>query len=76
MLSKNKREHPLGKIAERTIGYEKLDKDGTYFRVGLEGAFSQYLRGDSGLRLSKKLRMGSGSPLVTPMKKSLHRAMT
>ena len=40
-----KREHPLGKIAERTIGYERKDKDGTYFRVGLEGAFSQYLRG-------------------------------
>ena len=39
-----KRENPLGKIAERTIGYEKKDKDGTYFRVGLEGAFSQYLR--------------------------------
>ena len=53
-----KREHPLGKIAERTIGYEKLDKDGTYFRVGLEGAFSQYLRGDSGLRLKQKIANG------------------
>ena len=28
-----KREHPLGKIAERTVGYEKRDTDGTYFRV-------------------------------------------
>ena len=42
-----KREHPLGKIAERTIGYEKLDNNGSYFRVGLEGAFSEYLRGES-----------------------------
>ena len=51
-----KREHPLGKIAERTIGYEMQDQDGTYFRVGLEGAFSQYLRGDSGVRLTKNCK--------------------
>jgi len=58
-----KREHPLGKIAERTIGYEKLDKDGAYFRVGLEGAFSQYLRGDSGLRLKQKIANGQWKPI-------------
>ena len=39
------REQPLGKIAERTIGYEKKGVTGSYFRVGLEGAFSQYLKG-------------------------------
>jgi len=58
-----KREHPLGKIAERSIGYEKLDKDGTYFRVGIEGAFSQYLRGDSGLRLKQKIANGQWKPI-------------
>lgn len=58
-----KREHPLGKIAERTIGYEKLDQDGTYFRVGLEGAFSQYLRGESGLRLKQKIANGQWKPI-------------
>ena len=58
-----KREHPLGKIAERSIGYEKLDKDGTYFRVGLEGAFSQYLRGDPGLRLKQKIANGQWKPI-------------
>ena len=58
-----KREYPLGKIAERSIGYEKLDKDGTYFRVGLEGAFSQYLRGDSGLRLKQKIANGQWKPI-------------
>ena len=58
-----KREHPFGKIAERTIGYEKLDKDGTYFRVGLEGAFSNYLRGDSGLRLKQKIANGQWKPI-------------
>ena len=39
------REHPLGKIAERSVGYERVDEDGYYTRVGLEGAFGQYLRG-------------------------------
>lgn len=58
-----KRENPLGKIAERTIGYEKKDKDGTYFRVGLEGAFSQYLRGDQGLRLKQKIANGHWKPI-------------
>ena len=58
-----KREHPLGKIAERTIGYELQDSDGTYFRVGLEGAFSQYLRGDEGLRLKQKIANGQWKPI-------------
>ncbi|MGA0048380.1 MAG: penicillin-binding protein [Flavobacteriaceae bacterium] len=58
-----KREHPLGKIAERTIGYEMQDPDGTYFRVGLEGAFSQYLRGDEGLRLKQKIANGQWKPI-------------
>ena len=30
------RQSHLGKIAERTIGYEKVDKSGNYIRVGLE----------------------------------------
>ena len=58
-----KRDHPLGKIAERTIGYEKQDKDGTFFRVGLEGAFSKYLRGDPGLRLKQKIANGQWKPI-------------
>ena len=58
-----KREHPLGKIAERTIGYEMQDPDGTYFQVGLEGAFSQYLRGDEGLRLKQKIANGQWKPI-------------
>ena len=39
------REHPLGKIAERSVGYERIDENGYITRVGLEGAFGQYLRG-------------------------------
>ena len=58
-----KREHPLGKIAERTIGYEKLDNNGSYFRVGLEGAFSEYLRGNPGIRLKQKIANGQWKPI-------------
>ena len=57
------REHPLGKIAERTIGYEKKDKSGRFITVGLEGAFSQYLRGNSGLRLKQKIANGQWKPI-------------
>ena len=58
-----KREHPLGKIAERTIGYEKLDNNGSYIRVGLEGAFSEYLRGNPGIRLKQKIANGQWKPI-------------
>ena len=57
------REHPLGKIAERTIGYEKKDVSGSYFRVGLEGAFSQYLKGEKGYRLKQKIANGQWKPI-------------
>ncbi|MBC7440675.1 MAG: penicillin-binding protein, partial [Flavobacterium sp.] len=37
------REHPIGKIAERTIGYERIDENGKIRTSGIEGAFSKYL---------------------------------
>ena len=57
------REHPLGRIAERTIGYEMQDKEGKFLRVGLEGAFSQYLRGEEGRRLKQKIAGGQWKPI-------------
>ena len=57
------REQPLGKIAERTIGYEKKGASGSYFRVGLEGAFSQYLKGEKGYRLKQKIANGQWKPI-------------
>ncbi|MBK79143.1 MAG: penicillin-binding protein [Flavobacteriaceae bacterium] len=57
------REQPLGKIAERTIGYEKKGNSGFYFRVGLEGAFSQYLKGEKGYRLKQKIANGQWKPI-------------
>ncbi len=57
------REHPIGKIAERTIGYEKKDPAGHYIRVGLEGAFGQILKGENGRRLKQKIANGQWKPI-------------
>lgn len=57
------REHPLGKVAERTVGYEQRDKAGFYLRVGLEGAFGQYLKGEPGRRLKQKIANGQWKPI-------------
>ncbi len=57
------REHPLGKIAERTVGYERRDENGYYTRVGLEGAFGQYLRGTEGRRLKQRIAKGQWKPI-------------
>ena len=61
--SKEVRENPMGKICERTIGYEKKDPSGRYIRVGLEGAFSHFLKGQSGQRLKQKIANGQWKPI-------------
>ncbi|QCW99045.1 PASTA domain-containing protein [Aggregatimonas sangjinii] len=60
---KTVREHPLGKIAERSVGYERVDENGYYTRVGLEGAFGEYLRGTEGKRLKQKIAKGQWKPI-------------
>jgi cell division protein FtsI (penicillin-binding protein 3) len=60
---KTVRERPLGKIAERTIGYEQQQPDGSFLRVGLEGAFGDDLRGIPGLQLRQKIANGEWKPL-------------
>ncbi|WP_299434578.1 penicillin-binding protein [uncultured Maribacter sp.] len=62
---KTVREHPLGKIAERSVGYERVDENGYYTRVGLEGAFGQYLGGVEGKRLKQKIAKGQWKPIGT-----------
>jgi len=52
------REHPLGKVAARTIGYD--DYRG---RPGIEGAFSKELRGKDGQRLKQKIAQGQWKPI-------------
>jgi cell division protein FtsI (penicillin-binding protein 3) len=60
---KTKREHPLGKIAERSVGYERIDENGYHTRVGMEGAFSEYLSGIEGQRLKQKIAKNQWKPI-------------
>lgn len=57
------REHPLGKMAERTVGRVVEEEQGGFTRVGLEGAFSQYLEGEVGQRLKQKIAGGQWKPI-------------
>ena len=57
------REHPIGKIAERTIGYERIDHDGNTRIAGIEGAFSDYLNGKDGKILKQRIAKGQWKPL-------------
>ena len=56
------REHPMGKIAERTVGNQRKDKPG-YYSVGLEGAYDEFLRGKEGRRLKQKIAKGQWKPV-------------
>lgn len=60
---KSVRKRPLGAIAERTIGYIGLDKNGKSNAVGLEGAFSKYLNGKDGKILKQKISQGQWKPI-------------
>lgn len=57
------REHPIGKIAERTIGYERTDEKGHILKVGLEGAYSKYLQGTDGKQVKQKIAQGQWKPI-------------
>ena len=57
------REHPIGKIAERTIGYERVDHNGRVRVAGIEGAFSKYLNGKDGKVLKQRIAKGQWKPL-------------
>ncbi len=48
------REHPMGKIGRRTVGYNN---------VGLEGAFNEYLKGKKGRQFKQKISKGQWKPL-------------
>lgn len=52
------RAHPLGKVAERTIGYD--DYRGA---PGIEGAYRDFLKGKNGFRLKQKIAKGQWRPI-------------
>lgn len=60
-----RREHPMGGIAQRSIGYERTDEDGNVTRAGIDGAFGEkYLQGVNGKRLKQKIGNGQWKPIV------------
>ena len=59
-----KREHPMGGIAQRTIGYERTDDQGNITRPGIDGAFGiKYLSGVDGQRKKQQIGKGQWKPL-------------
>ncbi|HEY0045385.1 MAG TPA: penicillin-binding protein [Flavobacterium sp.] len=60
---KTVREHPIGLIAERTIGYARQDENGRLTRVGIEGAFGEYLNGKDGKIMKQKIAKGQWKPI-------------
>ena len=57
------REHPIGKIAERTIGYERERADGAFDGKGIEWAYRSYLNGKDGKILKQKIAKGQWKPI-------------
>lgn len=55
---KTVRAHPIGKIAERTIGYHDYRGE-----AGIEGAFADKLEGRNGSRLKQKIGKGQWKPI-------------
>lgn len=55
---KTVREHPIGKIAKRTIGYDDFSGG-----AGIEGAFAEYLKGENGLRWKQKIAKNQWKPI-------------
>ena len=55
---KTVRAHPIGKIAERTIGYNDFRGE-----AGIEGAFADFMQGENGLRWKQKIAKNQWKPI-------------
>jgi cell division protein FtsI (penicillin-binding protein 3) len=60
---KTVREHPIGQIAKRTIGYERKMPEGYSDGKGIEWAYSKYLNGKDGKILKQKIAKGQWKPI-------------
>jgi cell division protein FtsI (penicillin-binding protein 3) len=57
------REHPIGLVAERTVGYERITSEGNPDGKGIEWAFRDYLQGKDGKRMMQKMAKGQWKPI-------------
>ena len=55
---KTVRAHPIGKIAERTIGYDDFRGE-----AGIEGAYADFMQGENGLRWKQKIAKNQWKPI-------------
>ncbi|WP_158795205.1 penicillin-binding protein [Pedobacter sp. L105] len=60
-IQQNKRIHPFKSLAARTIGYKNENVSNG---VGLEGAFGNYINGESGKRLVQRIAGGVWMPIM------------
>jgi cell division protein FtsI (penicillin-binding protein 3) len=51
------RKFPHGNMMRRTLGYYRNNKDGE-LRVGIEGAYNEYLAGENGIEMEQKIATG------------------
>ena len=52
------RKRPHGELLRRTLGYVQIQADGTRLKVGIEGAFDDYLRGQEGEQIEQRISNG------------------
>jgi cell division protein FtsI (penicillin-binding protein 3) len=52
------RKRPQGELLKRTLGYFQLNPDSTELRVGIEGAYNEYLSGEEGAEIEQKISTG------------------
>ena len=57
------RKHPIGQIAERTIGYDRIDENKIRVGKGIEWSFRNYLNGKDGKILKQKIAKGQWKPI-------------
>ncbi len=57
------RKHPIGEIAQRTIGYERITPEGLPDGKGIEWAFRKYLNGKDGKVLKQRIAKGQWKPI-------------
>ena len=60
---KTVRSHPIGLVAQRTIGYERANADGSPNGKGLEYAFREYINGKNGHRWMQKIAKNQWKPI-------------
>jgi cell division protein FtsI (penicillin-binding protein 3) len=57
------REHPIGRIAERTIGYQRNKNEGYSDGKGIEWAYREFINGKDGKILKQKIAKGQWKPI-------------